>query len=63
MTTYIKGELLEDCDWNINDYAYNKGQILDLIESEEWDRYLHYVNNSLDFIPKYLIRVIESKKP
>lgn len=56
----FKGELLEDFDANINDFAYKKGQIIEVTEFDSIKHtYAVYKNGYLDWIPKDKIKLIE----
>ncbi|MGF7535019.1 hypothetical protein AAGG74_15220 [Bacillus mexicanus] len=55
----MEGIVLENYDSVINDYVYREGQIIEIIELETFqDTYAIYYEETLDFIPKDIIRVL-----
>lgn len=57
----MRGILLEDCDWNINDYKYKKHCEIDVTEIDGFnDYYAVYRHDTLDWIPKCLIKLEEN---
>lgn len=54
----MKGEMIEDFDWNGNDYAYKKGQVVEVYESgDAVFNYATYKDGVLDWIPKSMVMV------
>lgn len=54
----LKGELLEDFDWNGNDFSYKKGQIVEIsvIEGVIFN-YATYKDGNLDWLPKSIVKI------
>lgn len=51
--------LLEDYDYVLNDYSYKKGQLVQVQELEGFSKYARYHHDSVDWIPKDLVQIIE----
>lgn len=55
----MKGILLEDVIWSINDNEYHKNQEVVVFEVKGVPRsYAVYVEDTLDWIPKHLIKIL-----
>lgn len=56
----MKGKILENFNSNINDYSYNKGQIIEVTELYSFHlSYAIYRYDTVDWIPKNLVQIIE----
>lgn len=56
----MRGVILEDYDYNINEYFYLKGQIVevDVIKGIE-SSYAVYCDAGIDWLPHYVVEIIE----
>jgi hypothetical protein len=54
----MKGILLEDYNSKINDYVYKEGQKVTVFELNNFKNYATYFEDSIDWIPKDLVRII-----
>lgn len=55
----MKGTVLEDYDYGINEHLYGKGQIVEVEEIEGIESsYAVYRYGGIDWLPKYLVEII-----
>lgn len=61
----MKGKLLEDFDVNSNEFIYKKGDMVDIIEIDGFQKsygiyYKLEKYNTMDWIPKEIVELINS---
>lgn len=54
----MKAIVLENYDSVLNDYIYKEGEIVDVTELERFKDYAIYREETLDWIPKKLVRLL-----